>query len=64
MFDKYNKTALAKAAGKAVRAYYKKDRLKVMIRNAMQEDFSWGKSADEYKALYERVVKSRTVLGL
>ena len=64
VFDKYNKTALAKAAGKAVRAYYKKDRLKVMIRNAMQEDFSWGKSADEYKALYERVVKSRTVLGL
>jgi len=64
VFDRYSEGALREAVSKALRVYSRKDRLGTMIKNAMQEDFSWGKSADKYKALYERAIKSRTVLGL
>lgn len=62
VFDRYSLEALAEAVSRALQAYYNKDRLEKMVKNAMQEDFSWEKSADEYKALYERAVRSRTVL--
>jgi glycogen synthase len=30
-----------------------------MVENAMKKDFSWKKSAQKYKELYESVVNSR-----
>jgi len=62
VFGGYSAEALQKAVGRALQAYYKKDRLERMVKNAMQEDFSWEKSADKYKALYERAVRSRANL--
>ena len=29
---------------------------KILIQNAMQSDYSWARSAKEYKALYERLI--------
>jgi len=62
VFDEYSAEALQKAVSRALQAYYNKDRLERMVKNAMQEDFSWEKSADKYKALYERAVRSRANL--
>ncbi len=36
-----------------------KSRFNLMAQNAMREDFSWDKSAIEYKKLYEKVIKIR-----
>ena len=59
VFDDYSSEALFSAVEKALKVFDDMDRLKTMRKNAMREDFSWERSAGEYKELYERVVKMR-----
>ena len=59
IFDEYDLTSFKQAFDKAARLYNDKDRLKTMIKNAMSEDFSWRKPAQQYKKLYEKIIKMR-----
>jgi starch synthase len=61
VFDSYSLPCFREAFDRALGVYENKGRLNTMIKNAMLEDFSWEKSAAEYKKLYERVVNMRGV---
>lgn len=59
IFEKYSKDDLASAVERAINIYEGKEgeaRLETMTKNAMREDFSWERSAELYKNLYERVI--------
>jgi starch synthase len=45
------------AIGRALEVYYDKDEWRRLIRNAMEADFSWAKSAREYVELYRTAMK-------
>ena len=55
-FDSYSSGRLLSAIQKALKVYGT-HLMDTMIVNAMKTDFSWDKSALEYKHLYEKVVK-------
>ncbi len=50
-FKDYDRNGLMWCINEAISAYYSEDFINIM-KNAMQSDFSWNKSASEYKALY------------
>lgn len=58
LFKIYDSKDLIKSIDKAL-SIYGKDEYKTMVENAMNEDFSWKKSAQKYKELYEKVVQIR-----
>jgi starch synthase len=52
--------AIYYTAGWAVSTYFDRpDHMKKMIQTAMAKDFSWGKSARQYVALYERALDNK-----
>ncbi len=53
--------ALMWAIGRALEVYYDKDKWRGLIRNAMEADFSWAKSAREYADLYGEAMRIRSV---
>lgn len=59
VFEDYLSSGLMWAINEALHAYYNKPVLEQIIRNAMNSDFSWSKSAEKYIELYEdlRTVK-------
>jgi starch synthase len=59
MFTDYQPAALAVAANHALSLYQDKPALDATIETAMRQDFSWGKSAKEYVALYQKALKAR-----
>ncbi|MGR3318488.1 MAG: glycogen synthase GlgA [Candidatus Anammoxibacter sp.] len=54
-FDKYSGKEFLKAIQRAVETYNDKDDWLKLIQNAMNEDFSWERSAKEYLGLYEKL---------
>jgi len=52
--------ALMWAIGRALEVYYDKDEWRRLIRNAMEADFSWAKSAREYVDLYREAMRIRS----
>jgi starch synthase len=48
--------AFAAAARKAIAMYADQPLWQALQRNGMRQDFSWTKSAREYRRLYERLV--------
>jgi starch synthase len=54
-FDEYSTVSLLGAVDKALKIYGTKD-FDLMVSNAMRTDFSWDRSAQEYKKLYEKML--------
>jgi len=54
IFDKYAKEDLTKTIEKAIKAFRDKKKWPVLIRKAMQCNFSWKESAKKYLKLYEK----------
>lgn len=59
-FYEYSGRALAKAMQKALALYNEPALLGHFRRNAMGTDFSWDRTAAEFKKVYERLVTKRT----
>ncbi len=53
-FSEYSVRALSKAVRKALVLYETKPLLRAMQKNAMELDFSWGRTATEYESVYQR----------
>ncbi|MBN2135569.1 MAG: glycogen synthase GlgA [Acidobacteria bacterium] len=56
-FDGYSSEELMVTISKALMAYQDKDKWAVLVQNAMNEDFSWSRSAKEYIELYNKALK-------
>lgn len=57
--------ALFYTVGWAVSTFFdRKEHLRKMIRRAMRQDFSWGKSAVQYQALYEQAISNKREIEL
>lgn len=54
VFDKYKKEDLLKTIKKAIQAFKNKKKWSLLIKRAMQCNFSWEESAKKYLRLYER----------
>ncbi|MFQ5456415.1 MAG: glycogen synthase GlgA [Nitrospirota bacterium] len=54
IFKEYFSGALLDALNRAIKTYKNKTQWKVLVQNAMKEDFSWKKSAKEYIKLYKK----------
>jgi starch synthase len=59
VFDSYDMSSFGRAIERAFDKYADPERLSQMVSNAMKKDFSWDKSALEYKELYGRVLNMR-----
>lgn len=60
VFESYSPTALARTLRLALKLFHDNpDKIAKMRSNAMQEDFSWDKSARQYKKLYQKVIKEK-----
>jgi len=57
LFEKYNKEALWKSIGRAVKTYQDKKEWTKLIQRAMRKDFSWKKSALKYRQLYKQLLQ-------
>ena len=57
LFPNYNAHELMFTLKRALSLFRDFDSWKVLMSNAMNSDYSWAHSADEYKALYERLLK-------
>ena len=57
LFPNYNAHELMFTIKKALSLFRDFNSWKVLMSNAMNSDYSWAHSADEYKALYERLLK-------
>ena len=55
IFSNYNAHEMMYAIRRALAAYNNIEEWNQIIQNAMVSDYSWGESAKEYKALYEKV---------
>jgi starch synthase len=56
----YDSGALLDAIERALVTFRNKAEWTAMMKRAMQQDFSWAKSAQEYVRVYERVIQNRT----
>ena len=55
-FANYNAHELYEACWRAKEGYWKKDGWPILVRRAMECDFSWANSAKSYEGLYNEVV--------
>ena len=56
-FQSYNADDMYGAICRALGAYANKEDWPILVRRAMEEDFSWGRSANEYIRLYRALLK-------
>lgn len=56
-FSDYTTDAMLAAVERALRAYRNADEWRAIMKRCMDQDFSWEKSAQEYKRLYERAIQ-------
>ena len=56
-FKTYNAHDMLGAIRRAIDVYYRKDDWNVLVKRAMDSDFSWGKSANEYIRMYKQLLK-------
>jgi len=59
VFTEYKGSELLKTVDRAIEVYNKPQLWQVLIRNAMEADFSWDRSAHEYVKLYRLGMKKR-----
>ncbi|MFA6982040.1 MAG: glycogen/starch synthase [Patescibacteria group bacterium] len=59
VFKQYTAKALLSSIEKALKVYGDRQKLNEMVTSAITTDFSWEKSAEEYKKLYESAVATR-----
>lgn len=60
-FGEYTGSALVKTLNRAVRLYREQpDAWRLLMRNAMQADFSWHKSAEKYVEIYGKAVEKNS----
>lgn len=57
VFDSMDATGLLDAVHRAVAAYRNKRNWRILQRNGMNKDFSWGKSAAAYRDIYEQLMR-------
>ena len=57
LFPNYNAHEMMSTIKKALTLFRDFNSWKILIQNAMQSDYSWARSAKEYKALYERLIE-------
>jgi starch synthase len=58
-FRGYDPNALLEAIERALTVFKDKKTWKTMMKRAMEQDFSWGKPAQEYVRVYERIIQNR-----
>ncbi|HEY7681067.1 MAG TPA: glycogen/starch synthase [Gemmatimonadales bacterium] len=58
LFDEYSSEDLLRVARHVMDRYHDPAAWEAMMRNAMQKDFSWPRSADRYLAAYRRILAS------
>ena len=56
-FERYHADALADAIGRAIGTYEHSETWASIIKNGMQQDWSWARSAKDYTTLYETTVQ-------
>jgi len=56
-FDEYTSEAFWEAIKRALEAYGERKKWEKMVRNGMNADFSWEKSARKYDELYRKALK-------
>jgi starch synthase len=56
LFNEYEPAALAAAIRRAVEAYADRTAWKKLVREAMNRQFGWHRSAERYLALYRRAL--------
>ena len=56
-FANYNAHEMKDAVARAIEIYQNKDEWESLIRNCMNQDFSWESSAQEYKNLYQTLLE-------
>jgi starch synthase len=54
-FEDYSTRALLDAARRAIEVYDNKSSWERLVQNAMAADFSWDRSAREYRTLYQKI---------
>jgi starch synthase len=59
MFENYDSKALLIQMAMALEAYRHRDEWRVLMRRAMNKDFSWRSSAQKYTQLYEKAILKR-----
>ncbi len=59
VFNNYESFALFGSIVRALETYKHKDEWSRLVQRVMAQDFSWTKSAQEYKKLYERAIELR-----
>lgn len=59
VFEEYTADAMLEAVQRALASYGKKRTWKLLVQNAMLQDFSWTASAREYEKLFERMIANR-----
>ena len=57
-FLTYNSGDMLNAVHRALTGYAKKDGWEILVQRAMNCDFSWGRSANEYIRMYRELIKS------
>ena len=57
-FNEYSSKALVVKVKKALEAFSDKKEWKKLVQNAMQQDFSWERSAKRYVELYKKILNS------
>ena len=58
-FKKYTSKHLLRAVKRAIHTYNKQSQWTGLMKNAMEEDFSWSKSAQKYRHLYDQLIKRK-----
>lgn len=57
-FQNYNAHEMLQTINDAINTYKNKKEWKKLVKNAMSADFSWAKSAKEYKEVYKSLINS------
>jgi starch synthase len=62
-FSEYTGAALLREIERAISVYQQPEVWQKLVQNGMREDFSWGKSAEQYLEIYQALRKRKTGLG-
>lgn len=57
VFEKYTASALITTINRAITLWHDPKKWSEMVKTAMRQDFSWKRSASEYLALYQNLIK-------
>jgi starch synthase len=59
LFEEYSAKAMLSALERAYEVYLNKDLFRILSENCTKYDFSWQRSAERYKKLYESLIANR-----